>query len=330
MPCSRHAVIVVLSMNTAVDRLMLVPNFTDGEVFRARRSVAVPGGKALNVARVLRRLGEPVRVVGTLGGMPETFVRTWCDREGVDGRWVRIEAESRTCLVVVDPSSPHQTVLNEPGPELNSVEIQAVIEAIDRAVQPDDVLCISGSAPLGVSSAFYAELAIRMREHGVHVLVDAAGESLRHALEAHPWAAAPNASECAMALSRPEDPRTLIAALSERTGHAIVTLGPDGLLYAHAGAVWHVRPPAIQTVNAVGSGDACVAGFLAGMARELPALDAIRLGVACGAANAAQFEPGIESEAEVDRLSSLVRIEALDPSDPIEVDRSSAPRRRGA
>ena len=96
--------IVVLSMNTAVDRLMLVPNFADGEVFRAERSVAVPGGKALNVARVLRQLGEPVRVVGTLGGMPENFVRTWCDRAGVDGRWVRIEADSRTCVIVVDPT----------------------------------------------------------------------------------------------------------------------------------------------------------------------------------------------------------------------------------
>jgi fructose-1-phosphate kinase PfkB-like protein len=59
-------VIVVLSMNTAVDRLMLVPDFTSGEVYRARRSEHFAGGKALNVARVLRQLGEPARVVGTL------------------------------------------------------------------------------------------------------------------------------------------------------------------------------------------------------------------------------------------------------------------------
>jgi len=76
------------------------------------------------------------------------------------------------------------------------------------------------------------------------------------------------------------------------------------------------RQPAIQTVNAVGSGDACVAGFLAGIIRGLPPLDAIQLGVACGAANAARFEPGIESIAEVERLSSSVRIDPFDPSRP--------------
>ncbi|HEY8686829.1 MAG TPA: hexose kinase [Chloroflexota bacterium] len=308
--------IVVLSLNTAIDRLMLVPGFAGGQVYRAERSVAVAGGKALNVARVLRRLGHPVRVVGMLGGMPESFVRTWCDREGIEGHWVRIEMDSRTCVIVVDPQSAHQTVLNEPGPRLNSSDMRRIDAAIEQTTQEGDTLCISGSAPPGVAASFYADLIVRMRERGIRVLVDTAGAALRLALDALPWAAAPNASECATALSHAEDPPTLIAALSERVEHAILTIGSEGLLYAHGDRIWRVRPPAIQTVNAVGSGDACVAGFLAGIIRGLPPLDAIQLGVACGAANAARFEPGIESVAEVERLSSLVRIDPFDPSRP--------------
>jgi 1-phosphofructokinase family hexose kinase len=309
-------VIVVLSLNTAIDRLMLVPGFAGGRVYRAECSVAVAGGKALNVARVLRRLGHPVRVVGTLGGMPESFVRTWCDREGIEGHWVRIETDSRTCVIVVDPQSAHQTVLNEPGPRLNSSDMRRIDAAIEKTTQEGDTLCISGSAPPGVAASFYADLIVRMRERGIRVLVDTAGAALRLALDALPWAAAPNASECATALSHAEDPPTLIAALSERVEHAILTIGSEGLLYAHGDRIWRVRPPAIQTVNAVGSGDACVAGFLAGIIRGLPPLDAIQLGVACGAANAARLEPGIESVAEVERLSSLVRIDPFDPSRP--------------
>jgi tagatose 6-phosphate kinase len=305
-------VIVVLSLNTAVDRLMFVPDFAGGDVFRAQRAVAVAGGKALNVARVLRRLGLPVRVIGTLGGMPGAFVRAWCDREGVDGRWVQIEADSRTCVIVIDPHSAHQTVLNEPGPSVSPAEIGQIEAAIDQATEEGDTLCISGSMPPWISESFYADLVLRMPERGVRVLVDASGEALRLALEAHPWAAAPNMAECATALARAEDPQTLIAALSEQVEHAILTRGAEGLLYAHGADVWRVRPPAIQTVNAVGSGDACVAGFLAGVTRGRSALDAIRLGVACGAANAARFEPGIESIAEVERLSSLVRFDSLE------------------
>lgn len=306
--------IVVLSLNTAIDRLMLVPGFAVGAVFRAERSVAVAGGKALNVARVLRQLGQSARVVGTLGGMPEDFVRAWCNRAEVDGRWIRIEEDSRTCVIVIDPQSARQTVLNEPGPNLSADEVWRIDEAIDGAIQEGDTLCISGSLPPGVPASFYADLVRRLQGRGVRVLVDASDQTLRLALESHPWAVAPNVSECALALSQPEDPQRLIVALSERVDHAMLTLGAEGLLYAHEGYAWRIRPPAICTVNAVGSGDACVAGFLAGMNRGLPALDAIRLGVACGAANAARFEPGIEDIAAVERLSALVRIDPLDPS----------------
>jgi tagatose 6-phosphate kinase len=303
--------IVVLSMNTAVDRPMLVPNFSPGEVYRAQRADYFAGGKALNVARALRQLGEPVRVVGTLGGMPANFIRAWCDRARVDGRWVEIAAESRTCVIVVDPVSGRETVLNEPGPSLSSDETQRVTPEIERSTGEGDILCISGSMPPGVPADFYAGLVRRMRDRGVAVLVDASGDSLALALEARPWAAAPNASECATALALGEDLPALVMALAERVDHAMVTLGSEGLLYAHGGAVWRISPPGIHAVNAVGSGDAFVAGFLAGITRGLPGREAARLGVACGASNAARFEPGIGSVVEVERLSALVRIDRM-------------------
>lgn len=303
--------IVVLSMNTAVDRLLLVPGFAPGEVYRAQRSQTFAGGKALNVTRVLRQLGEPVRVVGTVGSMLEDFVRASCDRAGIEGRWVRIAEESRTCVIVVDPRSDRQTVLNEPGPTLNSREIQDVDAEIDHATRDGDTLCVSGSLPPGVPEGFYRGLVTRLRKRGVKVLVDASGGSLRCALAAHPWAAAPNEQECATALTLEDNVRRPIVALAEQADHAMVTLGPKGLLYAHAGRVWRVLPPGIHAVNSVGSGDAFVAGFLAGMTRGLPDLEAIRLGAACGASNAARFEPGIESSGEVERLSALVQIDDL-------------------
>jgi 1-phosphofructokinase family hexose kinase len=298
-------------MNTAMDRLLLVTNFTPGEVYRAQRSEYFAGGKALNVARVVRQLGEPVRVVGTLGGMPEGFIRAWCDRAGIDGNWIRIAAESRTCVIVIDPSSERQTVLNEPGPTLNSEEIGGVVAEIDHATRAGDTLCISGSAPPGVPDDFYAGLACRMRERGVKVLVDASGGSLRSALEARPWAAAPNEQECAAALGSEENPENLVVALAGQVDHAMVTLGREGVLYAHGRAVWRVSPPTVHAVNAVGSGDAFVAGFLAGMIRGLSEWESVRLGVACGASNASHFEPGISSVDEVEGMSALVRIDPL-------------------
>lgn len=300
--------IVVLSMNTAIDRVVQIRRFVPGEVYRAERAGSFAGGKALNVARVLRQLDAPVRVVGTLGGGPEQFIREWCERRKVDARWVNITAESRTCMTVVDPESGRQTVVNEPGPSITPVEIERVRDEVERSVAAGDIMCISGSSPPGVPDTFYADLVCSMGVRGVRVLVDASGEPLRAALEARPWAAVPNVLECASALGGTADPEVLVAALRVQVGHAMVTLGARGLLYAHGDGAWRVTPPRIETMNAVGSGDALVAGFLAGTMRGLDGLQAVRLGTACGASNAARFEPGIGRIDEIERLSKAVRV----------------------
>lgn len=303
--------IVVLSANTAVDRVLLIPSFRAGAVFRAERAEDFAGGKGLNVARVLRMLGERVRVVGTLAGAPGPAIDAWCQEAGVDTTWVTVAGETRTCTIVVDPGSGRQTVLNTPGPRLAPRDIDRLRDAIHRGTVQGDILCISGSAPPGVPDHFYGDIVLACRQRGVRCLLDVSGAALRLALEMRPWAASPNAHEYAGALSLPLDQPALVSQLASSTEHAILTLGEEGLMYAHAGVELRITPPRLKTVNAVGSGDACVAGFLAGMERGWADEDAIRFGVACGASNASRFEPGIGGPEEVERLAAQVTVERI-------------------
>ncbi len=303
--------IVVLSMNTAFDRVVEIPRFKTGEVHRARRAQVFAGGKALNVVRVIRQLGQPVRVIGTLGGTPDRSIRSWCDDMKIDAHWIAIKGESRTCVIVVDPAAEEQTVLNEPGPTLIGDEVQRIRKEIDRASGAGDTLCISGSAPPGVPTTFYADVVTTAKKRGVRVLLDASGPALRHALDAGPWAAVPNVQECAEVFGAQAEPAVLATWLAERTEHALLTLGADGVLYAGASGRWHLTPPATVTVNAVGSGDALVAGFVTGMAEGLSPLESARRGVACGAANAAGFGPGIDTGSDIGLLVSEVQAQRL-------------------
>jgi tagatose 6-phosphate kinase len=288
--------IVVLSLNTALDRILVVPRFSVGEVFRAERSEVFAGGKGINVARVLRQLDVPVRVVGFLGGLPEPFIRDRLARAGIDQRWVTVDGESRTCVIVVDPISEEQTVLNEPGPHVSPAELDRVRSTLADSTGPGDILCVSGSAPPGVPDELYGDIIRDMQERGVRTLIDASGGALRAGLLAAPWAAAPNVEECASAIGSGE-PMELARRLSEHAEHALLTMGAEGLLYAHRGTVRTFRAPRVKTVNAVGSGDALVAGFLAGIEQGMEPADALRLGMACGAVNAGRLEPGIDPAA---------------------------------
>jgi 1-phosphofructokinase family hexose kinase len=300
-------VITVLSLNTAIDRTLLIPHFQTGDVFRAQRAAAFAGGKGLNVARVLRRLQRSVRVIGFLGGLPAPFIRARCDDLGIEQRWISIEGESRTCVIVVDPHAGGQTVLNEPGPSIGEEAIQQLRATIDAAVQPGDILCISGSAPPGVPDDFYAGLIRSLQAKDIRVLADVAGKVLRLAAARHPWALSPNLDEAAAAFAMPASAQAAAARLMRSAEHALITLGADGVLYAGQGEARFFRPPPIRPVNAVGSGDAFVAGFLAGIEEGYLPRDAVRLAVACGAANACRLEPDIGGLAEVRGLMEQVR-----------------------
>jgi len=304
-------VITVLSLNTAIDRTLLVPGFRLGQVHRAQQAWTEAGGKGLNVARVVRQLGESVRVLGFVGGEAQGCIEERCTELGIEQRWTEIGGESRTCMIVADPETGRQTVVNEQGPEIRAEEAERLLGTLETTLAAGDLLSIAGSLPPGLPADFYANVIRIGQQADARVLVDAGGMTLRLTLKAHPWAAAPNEEECSAALGTAQTPLALAHRLAEHCDYALLTLGPAGLIVASAEGTYCVQPPKTPAVNAVGSGDAFVAGFLVGTADELPANQAARLGAACGAANAGRFEQGIGSRGEVEAVLGRVRMERV-------------------
>jgi len=304
-------VITVLSLNTAIDRTLLVPGLRLGQVRRARQVWTEAGGKGLNVARVVRQLGQPVRVLGFLGGEARGCIEQRCAELGIEQRWTQIGGESRTCVILADPETGRQTVVNEQGPEIRPEEAERLLATLEATLAAGDLLSLAGSLPPNMPADFYARVIRIGRRARARVLVDAGGETLRLALEAHPWAAAPNEEECSAALGPAQTPLALAHRLAEHCDCGLLTLGPAGLIVASGQGTFRVQPPQVPAVNAVGSGDAFVAGFLVGTVAELPANQAARLGAACGAANAGRFEQGIGSRREMETVLPQVRMELL-------------------
>lgn len=303
--------LTILSLNTALDRTLVVPDFSPGGVYRANTVLTEAGGKGLNVARVLRQLDVPVRVVGFLGGTVAPSIAHRVAQVGIEAEWVRIAGETRTCIIVADPHQAEQTVLNEPGPWVSPQEIDTLRQTLRSTLQPGDILAISGSTPPGVPQDFYAEIVRSFPL--VRVLVDARGPALHRALHEHPWAATPNLDEARTAVQG-ETPHDIIRALHCFSSHVLLTLGAQGILAHVPSGLYHVEAPHVPTRNAVGSGDACVAGFLAASQTGASPLQAVRLAAACGAANAARLEGSIGSRAEIEQLLTAVRVLQLDPS----------------
>jgi 1-phosphofructokinase family hexose kinase len=308
--------LLIITPNPALDRTMVFAGLRLGAVQRTDDVVVAAGGKGLNVARAARTLGQAALVCAPLGGLSGEMLASLAEAEGLAGRWSRQSAgETRTCVLLVDPEGGDATALNEAGPVFSAADWDAFAETALVASVEAQLCLVSGSLPRGVAPAALGDLLGRLGAAGRRVIVDTSGAPLEAALAARPYGVKVNGAELGAALGRAEvgDVAAAAAALAElRAGGmalAAVSLGARGAVAADATGTWWACPPPIQLVSTVGSGDSLLAGISAGLLRGLPLPEALRLGVACGSADALTIGGGRIDGAEVQRLAALTRVE---------------------
>jgi tagatose 6-phosphate kinase len=285
--------IVTVTLNPALDLTYAVDALVPHGTHRVATVAERAGGKGLNVARVLRALGEPVLATGLLGGVTGQRVLDLLGAEGVAASFVRIAGETRRTVAVVDPADA--TGFWEPGSTITEAEWSRFRDEFRTLLATASVVALSGSLPPGVPISAYADLIRDARTAGVPAVLDTSGPALRSGLAARPAVAKPNAEELA-ALSPGEDVVAAVRAVA--AGPVVVSRGARGLLAVTAGEVFECAPPEVVAGNPTGAGDACVAALARGVrdGTGWPDLlaDAVALSAAAVAAPVAgAFDPDV-------------------------------------
>jgi 1-phosphofructokinase family hexose kinase len=309
--------LLAVTPNPAVDRTLVIPGCRPGGVHRAREVLVAAGGKGMNVARAACTLGQPLRVCAPLAGFSGQLVAHLAQAEGFAGRWSWHEgSETRTCTLVVDPEGEDATALNEPGESLPAAAWDAFAAAVQAAAAEAELVTLSGSLPAGVAAEALTALLDALAAEGRRCIVDTSGAALRAALQSTPYGIKVNGSELGAALGTPvDDVAQAGAALRDLRSRGIalpaVSLGAQGALAASEAGICWARPPALQIVSSIGSGDSLLAGLATGLLRGDDLPQALRLGVACGAADALTIGGGLIDAGEVQRLQEASSIEWL-------------------
>lgn len=298
--------LLVVSPNLALDRILEVSDFRADHVQRTRSVITQPGGKGSNAARVFRQLGGDVALVGFVGRRNGDWVRDPLLRMGIQVNAIdAFDGESRVCTIIRDPSSNrHPTVINEESPVIESRAIGAIHNAIDQWLMKASAVLVTGSLSRGLPDDFYAAVIRRANAKGVLTAIDAAGLVLKRGLEAKPTLLKANAQEVGSVYGPlPDDPweiaRRLVDAEPSQT---IVTFGEAGALLVSEGSGWRVTPPRVSAVNPIGAGDAFAAGYLKGLLDGKPPAEALRFAAAVAASDAATPEPGCIIPSDVEAL----------------------------
>ncbi|MDH6628869.1 tagatose 6-phosphate kinase [Streptomyces sp. LBL] len=277
--------ILTVTLNTALDITYRVPSLRPHSSHRITEVTERPGGKGVNVARVLAALGHEVTVTGFMGGATGRAVREQLTAVPrlVDAL-VPVGGQTRRTIAVVDETTGDTTQLNEPGPTVTPAEWSAFQEAYEDLVPSMSAVALCGSLPPGVPVGAYAGLVRTARAAGVPVLLDTSGEPLRRGVAARPDVVKPNADELAE-LTGSHEPSRATQDARRRGAHAVVaSLGSEGLLAVTPEGRWRAAPPARVHGNPTGAGDSAVAGLLSGLVERLPWPDRLARAVALSAA----------------------------------------------
>ncbi|MGW2393457.1 1-phosphofructokinase [Streptomyces lydicamycinicus] len=276
--------ILTVTLNAALDITYRVPRLQPHTTNRITEVSERPGGKGLNVARVLAALGHRTVATGFAGGGTGEALRALLAETEVTDALVPVGGATRRTVAVVDAATGDTTQLNEPGPVVSPAEWDTFLDTYRELLGEARAVALCGSLPPGVPVDVYARLTRAARSAGVPVLLDTSGEPLRRGLAARPDLAKPNADELA-ALTGSTEPLRAAREARRRGAHAVAaSLGPDGMLAVTADGTWQAAPPRRIAGNPTGAGDSAVAGLLSGLVEDLPWPDRLARAVALSAA----------------------------------------------
>src|SRR5262245_40053080 len=189
--------ILIVSPNLAVDQTIHVDHLVAGQVHRSKSTLREPGGKGVNVARVLTTLEVPSVLMGFVGGSQGQFITEGLKQERISFKPCSIQNESRTCYLLVDDERSQQTVVNEPGLNVSSEEVERLVSLFRNQLASCKWVIFSGSLPPGASEGVYAQLIQLAHAAGKRTLLDCSGSALRPAAEARPFMLKINQAEAA-------------------------------------------------------------------------------------------------------------------------------------
>ncbi|MFF7331041.1 1-phosphofructokinase family hexose kinase [Streptomyces sp. NPDC090306] len=280
--------ILTVTLNTALDVTYRVGALVPHASHRVSEVGERPGGKGLNVARVLAALGHPVTATGFAGGATGRTVRDGLSTvPGVTDALVPVAGATRRTVAVVDERTGDTTQFNEPGPVVDPAEWSAFQETYRDLLASAAAVALCGSLPPGLPVGAYAGLVRTARAAGVPVLLDTSGEPLRRAVAARPDIVKPNADELAE-LTGSHEPLKAAQDTRRRGAHAVVaSLGAAGLFAHTPEGRWRAAPPAVLRGNPTGAGDSAVAGLLSGLVEHLPWPERLARATALAAATVA-------------------------------------------
>ncbi|MDQ1145447.1 1-phosphofructokinase [Bacillus sp. SORGH_AS 510] len=302
--------IYTLTLNPSVDYIVQLDSFQLGELNRTVSETKFPGGKGINVSRVLKQFGAKSKALGFIGGFTGSYIEQFLQNENIETNFVAVSEDTR---INIKLKTGTESEINAKGPKISEDDFKRLKSQIGK-LDAKDLLVLAGSIPSSLPKTTYEELVKICKENGTPFVVDAEGELLKKVLSYEPFLIKPNHHELGELFD------TTITCVEEVIPYAqklvemgaknvIVSLAGDGAVLINKEIVLFAEVPKGVVKNSVGAGDSMVAGFVAAYQTTSTIAEAFQYSVASGSATA--FSLGLCTREKIEELLPQVRIREI-------------------
>ena len=292
--------ITTLTLNPTLDTTLYVEDLIPDDSNRVVEVQKDPGGKGLNVSRILHKLGVKVTTLTFLGGHTGDEVEDLLRKEGLFPFTIRLATDTRNNITITKTGSCNQTRLNQIGPLVTEGEYTSLLSMVEQLADNAEIFVLSGSLPPGVKKDAYKDIILNLKKLNpkLKIILDADKTTLGYGLEAGPYMIKPNLHEAERLLNRKiETLADQVLALKDmcKLGSEIVVMsrGKDGVIGYDGQQVIEVKPIDVVVKSTVGAGDAMVAGICYALADGKSFAEMLEFGVLVSSAKVVTAGTGV-------------------------------------
>lgn len=308
--------IYTCTITPSIDYTVYLPEFHPGKLNRTEEVYYFPGGKGINVSRVLNRLNTKSIAFGFAGGFTGDYIREFLQFEGVQTKFIETKEPTR---INVKIKAANESELNGPGPNTTHEQRRELLAKIEE-LQPRDWFVLAGSLPDTIPDAFYQAIARVCHNKDIRFVLDTSGSALKKLIDTKPFLIKPNQHELGDLFDTTINTKKEAVYYAKKlVGHGInyviVSMGGNGAILVTEDQAILAEAPKGQVVNTVGAGDSLVSGFIAAYVQDTDVSKAFRYGIASGSATA--FRTDLCELKDVAALVSKVTLNPYEEEDVI-------------
>lgn len=299
--------IYTLTLNPAIDYYMSMEKFELGTLNSLDEAYTFPGGKGINVSKVLKNFSMESKALGFIGGFTGDYIVKHLKEYEIENDFIELQENTRINIKLKTKDS--ETEIAGKSPTISKKNIEELLKKFEK-VGKDDIVILSGSVPTSISKTIYADI-IKLLSKESKVILDTRGLPFVEGLKEGVFLTKPNNHELEEFFNRKLNSiEEIIKAGKDLQAlgskNVLISLGKDGSILITEKEVYVGNAPQGKLISSVGAGDSMVAGVVYGIAKGMTLEDSYKYGIASGSSTA--FSEGLTTFEGMNNLLNKIEI----------------------